>query len=126
MALPQWLALSLVGILRLTTTVDHIIRHARLRAAAEASWRDATHLHDGKAWKIGEHYKLLLREFYRSTEPFNQNEVPELPELPYLLLTAEATILGVRIIVTAPTIDKEWFWIACRFHWRNGIENNYT
>lgn len=110
------------------TTVDRIISRALLQAAAEKAWFNAKHLHNADEWKIGRQDKLPLPELYPrlgAVQPWDMQPEP-VPQLPFVLCQSEADTLGVRIILTAPTVDNDWFWIACRFHWRNGTQFNYT
>lgn len=104
-----------------------IMINARLQAAAERMWRDSKRLHDPEIWKRCNHRIMPLIGFDPPmVTGFNSDATPSIKEQPYLLLRPEPMLTSVRIIVTAPTISSEWFWIAARFHWRNGIEYNYT
>jgi hypothetical protein len=110
------------------TTVNTIMTRARLQAAAEQAWREAIHLHKADAWQKHDEYNLALFYFHTlivTMQP-DADQLPEIPIIPRAICKREMTVLGVRIIVTAPMIDPEWFWIACRFHWRHGYERNYT
>lgn len=100
-----------------------IMLNARLQAAAERHWRNNPHLHVAELWHRSGEYKLAV-----TVTPWTDTDGPPepVPQLPYLLLRSEALLTSVRVIMTAPLVSSEWFWVAARFHWRNGIEHNYT
>lgn len=110
------------------TTVNTIMTRARLQAAAEQAWREAIHLHKADAWKKHDHYNLALVYLYPSIVTMQPaaNQLPIIPVLPRAICKREFSVLGVRIIVTAPMVDPDWFWIACRFHFNQGYQTNYT
>ena len=110
------------------TVLETLILNARLQAAAEQAWREATQLHRVTVWKAGRLLAVPLRMMDTASAKISSGTEPStLSTTPIAYANSEFMVNGsIRIILTAPQFHSDWFWIACRFNLNGHIEYNYT